>query len=114
VAVSLPRPRHLRDEKSMAALDQPPLIICSIVQEQIGNRLQLRGRVMSRQETHSSERNFCNAKQILDAEPSAVLRDQLAAVLGEINSTEEAANWAYRVLGAKNSLTAADAAWPSL
>ena len=28
----------------------------------------------------------------------------------EINSTEEAANWAHRVLGAKNSLTAADAA----
>jgi hypothetical protein len=27
--------------KSMAALDQPPPIICSIVQEEIGNRLQL-------------------------------------------------------------------------
>jgi hypothetical protein len=49
-------------------------------------------------------------KPILDPEPSAVLRDQLAAELGEINSTEEAANWAHRVLGAKNSLTAADAA----
>jgi ERF superfamily len=53
-------------------------------------------------------------KPILGPEPSAVLRDQLAAELGEINSTEEAANWAHRVLGAKNSLTAADAAWPSL
>ena len=51
-----------------------------------------------------------SSKPILDAEPSAVLRDQLAAELGEINSTEEAANWAHRVLGAKNSLTAADAA----
>jgi hypothetical protein len=49
-------------------------------------------------------------KPILNAEQSAVLRDQLAAELGEINSTEEAANWAHRVLGAKNSLTAADAA----
>jgi len=38
------------------------------------------------------------------------LRDQLAAELGEINSTEEAANWAHRILGAKNSLTAVDAA----
>ena len=38
------------------------------------------------------------------------MRDQLAAELGEINSTDEAANWAHRVLGAKNSLTAADAA----
>ena len=51
-----------------------------------------------------------HSKPILDPEPSAVLRDQLAAELGEINSTEEAANWAHRVLGAKNSLTASDAA----
>ena len=51
-----------------------------------------------------------SSKPILNAEPSAVLRDQLAAELGEINSTEEAANWAHRALGAKNSLTAADAA----
>ena len=51
-----------------------------------------------------------HSKPILDPEPSAALRDQLAAELGEINSTEEAANWAHRVLGAKNSLTAVDAA----
>jgi hypothetical protein len=38
------------------------------------------------------------------------LRDQLAAELKEIDSSEEAANWAHRVLGAKNTLTAADAA----
>ena len=49
-------------------------------------------------------------KQILAPEPSAALRDQLATELAEINSTEEAANWAHRVLDAKNSLTAADAA----
>jgi len=30
--------------------DRPPTIICSIVQEEIGNRLQLRGRVISRQD----------------------------------------------------------------
>src|SRR5262249_41169590 len=41
----------------------------------------------------------------------AALRDQLATELAEINSTEEAATWAHRVLGAKNSLTAADAAY---
>ena len=45
-------------------------------------------------------------KPILDPEPSAALRDQLAAELGEINSTEEAANWAHRVLGVKNNLAA--------
>jgi hypothetical protein len=38
----------------MAALDQPPPIICSIVQEEIGNRLQLRGRVISRQQTQGN------------------------------------------------------------
>jgi ERF superfamily protein len=50
------------------------------------------------------------SKPIRGPEPSAALRDQLATELAEINSTEEAANWAHRVLGAKNSLTAADAA----
>jgi hypothetical protein len=38
------------------------------------------------------------------------LREQLAAELKGINSAEVAANWAHRVLGAKNSLIAADAA----
>jgi hypothetical protein len=51
-----------------------------------------------------------HTKPLLDAEPSAALRDQLAVELRGINSAEEAANWAHRVLGAKNSLTAADAA----
>jgi hypothetical protein len=49
-------------------------------------------------------------KPILDPEPSAALGDRLMAELGEINSTEEAANWAHRVLAAKNSLITADAA----
>ncbi len=48
-----------------------------------------------------------HTKQILGLEPSAALRDQLATELAEINSADEAANWAHRVLGAKNSLTAA-------
>lgn len=51
-----------------------------------------------------------HSKQILDPKPSAALRDRLAAELREINSSEEAANWAHRVLSAKNRLTAADAA----
>jgi hypothetical protein len=38
----------------MPALDQPPPIICSIVQEQIGNRLQLHGRAIGRQETQGN------------------------------------------------------------
>ena len=46
---------------------------------------------------------------VLEPEPSAVLRDQLMAELKGLNSAEEAANWAHRVLEAKNSLIAADA-----
>ncbi len=75
------------------------------------------GRLNGRQE-HSTQRFRAdrgaktvsdNSKQILGPEPSAALRDQLATQLVEINSTEEAANWAHRVLAAKNSLTTADA-----
>ena len=50
------------------------------------------------------------SKPNLSPEASAALREQLAAELKDINSAEEAANWAHRVLGAKNTLTAADAA----
>jgi hypothetical protein len=49
-------------------------------------------------------------KPNLDPEASAALREQLAAELRDVGSAEEAANWAHRVLGDKNSLTATDAA----
>jgi hypothetical protein len=48
-------------------------------------------------------------KPTLEPGPSAASREQLTAELGEINSAEDAANWAYRVLGTKNTLTTADA-----
>jgi hypothetical protein len=40
----------------------------------------------------------------LDPKDSAALRDQLTAEIEEIKSDEEAANWAHRVLSAKNTL----------
>ena len=46
---------------------------------------------------------------ILEPKASAVLREQLLAELKDIASAEDAAIWAHRILGAKNSLTAADA-----
>ena len=49
------------------------------------------------------------AKPILSAEASATLRDQLVEELRAIASPDEAAIWAHRILGAKNSLTEADA-----
>ena len=46
---------------------------------------------------------------ILESEASAGLRDLLMAELDDLNSADSAANWARRVLSAKNSLTANDA-----
>ena len=50
------------------------------------------------------------SKPILDLEASATLRDRLLAEVKDLNSAEEAANWAHRVIGSKNTLTADDAA----
>jgi hypothetical protein len=45
----------------------------------------------------------------LDARASTALREQLITELEDISSSENAARWAHRVMGAKNTLTAADA-----
>lgn len=47
--------------------------------------------------------------QILRTEVSATLRDRLTAEMRDINSADEAASWAHRVLRVKDTLTAADA-----
>ena len=48
-------------------------------------------------------------KPTLEPHASAALRDQLTAELKDLNSAEDAANWAQRVLASKNTLTPADA-----
>jgi hypothetical protein len=48
-------------------------------------------------------------KPTLEPQASASLRDQLTAELKDLNSAEDAANWAQRVLATKNTLTTADA-----
>jgi hypothetical protein len=45
----------------------------------------------------------------LEPGASAALRDQLTIEVGVISSAEEAATWAHRIMGTKNTLTAADA-----
>jgi hypothetical protein len=42
-------------------------------------------------------------------EASAALREKLTVELKDISSADEAANWAHRVMGAKNCLTVGDA-----
>jgi ERF superfamily len=46
---------------------------------------------------------------VLEPIASAALRDKLIAELKELNSSDEAAAWAHRVMGAKNSLNPRDA-----
>jgi hypothetical protein len=46
---------------------------------------------------------------VLELPASAVLRDKLITELKELNSADEAAAWAHRIMGAKNSLTRRDA-----
>jgi ERF superfamily len=48
------------------------------------------------------------AKPVLGTEASATLRDQLVGEVKEIASSDDAAVWAHRTLGAKNSLTEVD------
>ena len=58
---------------------------------------------------HRAKARSTPSRPMLEPETSAALREQLIAELNNISSAEEAANWAHRVIGAKNSLTAANA-----
>jgi hypothetical protein len=58
---------------------------------------------------HRANARSTSFRQRLEPQASAALREQLSAELKDLNSSEEAANWAHRVLSTKNSLTAADA-----
>jgi hypothetical protein len=58
---------------------------------------------------HRAKVGSPTSKLKLEPEASAVLRDQLTAELKDLNSAEEAANWAHRAIAVKNTLTAADA-----
>ena len=49
------------------------------------------------------------APRLLESEASSALRDQLITEVESLSSTDEAANWAHRVLGKKNTLVEADA-----
>jgi hypothetical protein len=59
-------------------------------------------------QSHGQSRNgqqkIVNSARTLEPNASEVLRDQLIAQLKALNSPEEAADWAHRVLASKNSL----------
>src|SRR5262249_19618301 len=57
----------------------------------------------------SGHHTAASPARTLEAEASAMLRDQLIAQLKALNSSEEAADWAHRVLASKDNLGSADA-----
>jgi hypothetical protein len=98
------------DAPDLIARTPPP----SRTERPLGNQI---GQFRSGQA--SSTRQFSSGRRVkavsnppksdLDPKASTALREQLTAQIEKIKSDEEAANWAHRVLGAKNTLTAADA-----
>jgi hypothetical protein len=56
-----------------------------------------------------TEKFVCPAPTVLGPEPSAALREQLLADIGQLRSSDEAADWVHKNLAAKNTLLAADA-----
>src|SRR6516165_1828650 len=59
--------------------------------------------------SHRTKPSFTSPRSTLGPEASAALREQLIAGIKDIGSAEEAASWAHRVMGAKNTLAVADA-----
>jgi hypothetical protein len=67
------------------------------------------GQVQSIQRTSAAHRTKAgSSRPTLEPAASAVLRNQLTSELSAISSSEQAANWAHRVLGLKNTLSAVD------
>jgi hypothetical protein len=55
------------------------------------------------------QRKKSDRAQILESEASTALRDQLIAEMKDLNSAEQAADWAHRALAAKSRLVLSDA-----
>jgi len=67
------------------------------------------GRRYSRQEASAVGKVSTAANPVLEPTASAVLRDKLIAELKELNSSDEAAQWAHRIMGSKNRLNPKEA-----
>jgi len=89
-------------------LDAPDLLSPATPTENKKDRLN-GGHGQSFSRIHRTKAGSISSRPMLEPAASAVLRDQLISELNAISSSEQAANWAHRVLGAKNTLTATDA-----
>jgi hypothetical protein len=96
-------------------LDAPDLLSPAVPESKTGGADRLNGGRGSAkvQQASASDRTKVGVASprstTLNPEASAALRDQLIAGIKDISSAEEAASWAHRVMGAKNSLAVADA-----
>ena len=96
-------------------LDAPDLLSPAVPESKTGGADRLNGGRGSAkvQQASASDRTKVGVASprstTLNPEASAALRDQLIAGIKDISSAEEAASWAHRVMGAKNSLAIADA-----
>jgi hypothetical protein len=63
----------------------------------------------SQRQSGRCQQKRANRGRPLESEASMALRDQLIAELKDLNSAEQAADWAHRALASKNSLVVADA-----
>jgi hypothetical protein len=70
---------------------------------------QRNAKVQQASASHRTKPSFTSPRSTLKPEASAALRKQLIAGIKDIGSAEEAASWAHRVMGAKNTLAVADA-----
>jgi hypothetical protein len=88
-------------------LDAPDITACGPA----GDKLASRQAAPSRESGNGRLRGATksNTVAVLDAGQSAALRDKLLAEVASLMSADFAVTWATRVLGAKNSLVAADA-----
>ena len=59
--------------------------------------------------SHRAKSSATSSRQALEPKASVALREQLTAELKDISSADEAANWADRVMAAKNRLMLSDA-----
>jgi hypothetical protein len=73
------------------------------------NEGQGQGKVRQASASHRAKSSATFSRQTLEPEASATLCEQLTAELKDISSADEAANWAHRVMAAKNCLTVSDA-----
>jgi hypothetical protein len=63
----------------------------------------------SQRQSGRRQQKTANRARTLESEASTALRDQLIAELKDLNSAEQAADWAHQALASKNGLVVADA-----